>query len=80
VTAVIVILLVAVVCMLVAGVIVAVLRLRTALVGLREAGERSAGVVQPLIDELTEASAVTSVEAAQLQASIEQLQAGRGAG
>lgn len=76
-TAIIVVVLVAVVCLLAAGVIVVGLRLRTALVGLREATERSAGTVQPIIDELTEAAAVTSVESAQLQASVEQLRAGR---
>ena len=76
-TGVIVVVLVAVVVMLLAGVVVSVLRLRTALQGLRDTADTSAATVRPIVDELTEGTQVTSVESAQLQVSVEQLRAGR---
>ena len=75
-TGVLVVMLVAVAVVLLAAVAVVVLRLRTALQGLRDAGDSSAGAVRPMVDELTEAGQVTSVESAELQASIERLRTG----
>ncbi len=76
-TGVIVVVLVAVVVMLLAGVAVSVQRLRTALQRLRDAADSSMTSVRPIVDELTEATQVTSHESAQLQASVERLRAGR---
>jgi hypothetical protein len=76
-TGVIVVVLVAVVVTLLAGVGVSVLRLRTALHGLRAVADSSAAKVGAVVDELKEAGRVTSLESAQLQADIAQLRAGR---
>lgn len=67
----------AVVVMLVAGVVVAVVRLLGALRQLRSAVEHTQQWVQPVIDELTENSQVASLEAAQLQASVDELRTAR---
>jgi cell shape-determining protein MreC len=76
----IVVLVVAIAIMLLLAVVVAVLRLLTAVRGLRTAVDSSRQWLQPVLDELNEAAQVTSLELAQLQASVADLNAQRGSG
>ena len=75
-----VVLVVAIAIMLLLGVVVAVLRLLTAVRGLRSAVDSAQRWLQPALDELTEAGQVTSLELAQLQASVADLTAQRRSG
>lgn len=76
----IVVLVVAIVMMLLLAVVVAVLRLLTAVRALRTAVDSSRQWLQPVLDELNEAAQATSLELAQLQASVTDLTAQRRAG
>lgn len=76
----IVVLVVAIVVALLAAVAVVVLRLLTAVRGLRTAVESTQQWLQPVLDELNEAGQVTSLELAQLQASVADLTAKRRSG
>jgi len=76
----IVILVVAIAIMLLLAVVVAVLRLLTAVRGLRSAVDSSQQWLQPVLTELSEAGQVTSLELAQLQASVADLTAQRRSG
>jgi predicted PurR-regulated permease PerM len=73
-------LVVAIAVMLLLAVPVAVLRLLTAVRGLRSAVDSSQQWLQPILDELSEAGQVTSLELAQLQASVADLSAQRRSG
>jgi len=76
----IVVLVVAIAIMLLLAVVVAVLRVLTALRGLRSAVDSTQRWLRPVLDELNEAGQVTSLELAQLQASVADLTAQRRSG
>jgi predicted PurR-regulated permease PerM len=73
----IVVLVVAMAIMLLAAVVVGVLRLLSAVRDLRRAVNSTQQWLQPVLDELNEAGQVTSLELAQLQASVADLTAQR---